>query len=71
VADLVLLHRAPGSLAAEIRRSMRRLGVRRASRLWRLAERDALEIAAGLRIPRALLVAAASRLASLVRSGDV
>jgi hypothetical protein len=43
----------PGSLPAELRRDLRRLGLKRASQEWALGQSTMLRLAAGLRVPRA------------------
>jgi hypothetical protein len=48
----------PGSVVSKLRRSLRYHGVKRAARMWGLHEREALELAAGLRISRATVLAA-------------
>jgi integrase len=52
---------APGSIVSELRRELRRLGVRDTARRWGLRPGEALQLAAGLRVQRRVLVAALHR----------
>lgn len=60
----------PGSVVSELRRDLRRLGVRRAARRWGLRERQALELCAGLRVDRAALLTAVRRLLADLEGRD-
>jgi hypothetical protein len=64
------LIRPPGSIVAELRRDLRRLGVPRAARAWALSEATALRIAAGLRVPRAAVARGLREMLARVEGRD-
>jgi hypothetical protein len=61
--------RMPRSPAAQLRSDMRRLGVRRAARLWGLPPNDCLRIGAGIAAPRDSVVAALRRVLARLEAG--
>lgn len=58
------LVRVPPSAPAQVRASLRRLGVRDGSRAWAISAGDALRIAAGLPASRDAVAAVLARIAS-------
>lgn len=61
--------RMPVGPSAQLRRDLRRLGVRRGASRWGIAPDAALRIAAGIAAPRAAVVAVLARVLDEVRRG--